>query len=67
VEHIDVGNARQALDLLRVGAEVAEKAGDDCVTETHITEARTKVQRGRLENRIRDQIQHAQYFTKPLS
>lgn len=63
----DVGNARQAIDLLRVGAEVAEKAGDDCVTETHITEARTKVQRGRLENRIRDQTQHAQYILESVA
>lgn len=63
----DMGNARQAIDLLRVGAEVAEKAGDDCVKDTHITDARKKVQRGRLENRVRDQTQHAQFILETVA
>lgn len=56
----DMGNARQAIDLLRIGAEVAKKAGGDCLTDDHITEARSLAQRGRLSNRIRDQTKHAQ-------
>ncbi|RLM83888.1 cell division control protein Cdc6 [Halobellus sp. Atlit-38R] len=44
----DMGNARQAIDLLRVGAEVTEKREEYCVTDDHIEEARELVQRGRL-------------------
>jgi orc1/cdc6 family replication initiation protein len=58
----DMGNARQAIDLLRVGADVAKKAGDSCVEEDHIKDAQDLVQRGRLSNRIRDQTQHVQYI-----
>ncbi|MCU4744268.1 orc1/cdc6 family replication initiation protein [Halobacteria archaeon AArc-m2/3/4] len=63
----DMGNARQAIDLLRVGAEVAEKAGDTRVVDDHIENARTLVQRGRLRNRIRDQTQHAQYILETVA
>ncbi|QDX41020.1 orc1/cdc6 family replication initiation protein [Salarchaeum sp. JOR-1] len=63
----DRGNARQAIDLLRVGAEVAEKNGDTQVTDAHITDAQELVQRGRLSNRIRDQTQHAQYILETLA
>jgi orc1/cdc6 family replication initiation protein len=63
----DVGNARQAIDLLRVGGEVAEKRRAECVTDADIEEARTKVKRGRLENRIRDQTEHAQYILQAVA
>lgn len=63
----DMGNARQAIDLLRVGAEVTEKQGDDIVCDDHIEDARTLVQRGRLRNRIRDQTEHAQYILETIA
>lgn len=63
----DVGNARQAIDLLRVAGEVVEKKQDGMVTDEHISEARTIVQRGRLENRIRDQTAHAQYILEAIA
>ncbi|MFC4438564.1 MULTISPECIES: orc1/cdc6 family replication initiation protein [Natrialbaceae] len=63
----DMGNARQAIDLLRVGAEVAERAGDDVVTDEHIEDARTLVQRGRLQDKIRDQTEHAQYILETIA
>lgn len=63
----DMGNARQAIDLLRAGAEVAEKNGDDSVTDEHIHDARALVQRGRLSNRIRDQTEHAQYILETVA
>jgi len=63
----DRGNARQAIDLLRVGAEAAEREGKDQVIDEHIQEARALVQRGRLQNRIRDQTQHAQYVLETLA
>ncbi|MDQ2052060.1 orc1/cdc6 family replication initiation protein [Natronolimnohabitans sp. A-GB9] len=63
----DMGNARQAIDLLRVGAEVAEREQADTITDTHIEAARTRVQRGRLQNKIRDQTEHAQYILETLA
>jgi len=63
----DRGNARQAIDLLRVGGEVAKKQVDDRVDDSHIVEAQELVQRGRLRNRIRDQTQHAQLLLETLA
>lgn len=63
----DMGNARQAIDLLRVGGEVAERRDDSCVTDEHIETARELVQRGRLVNRIRDQTDHAQYILETIA
>ena len=63
----DAGNARQAIDLLRVGGEVAEKQGDRKLVDDHIEEASTIVKRGRLENRIRDQTDHAQYILEAIA
>jgi archaeal cell division control protein 6 len=63
----DMGNARQAIDLLRVGGEVAQRAGDDTVTDVHIEKARKLVQRGRLRNKICDQTEHAQYILETIA
>ena len=63
----DMGNARQALDLLRVGSELAEQNGEIPVTDEHIEAARDRVQRGRLENKIRDQTEHAQYILEAIA
>lgn len=63
----DMGNARQALDLLRVGAELAERNGETPVTDDHIEAAREQVQRGRLENKTRDQTEHAQYILEAIA
>ncbi|CAM3002652.1 orc1/cdc6 family replication initiation protein [Halobacterium salinarum] len=63
----DRGNARQAIDLLRVGGEVAKRQDDDQVDDSHIIEAQELVQRGRLRNRIRDQTQHAQLLLETLA
>ena len=63
----DMGNARQAIDLLRVGGEVAERNEDECVTDEHVETARELVQRGRLVNRIRDQTDHAQYILEAIA
>ncbi len=63
----DAGNARQAIDLLRVGGEVAERQGDSTLIDDHIEDAREIVKRGRLENRIRDQTDHAQYILEAVA
>ncbi|MDB2242973.1 cell division control protein 6-like protein [Halorubrum ezzemoulense] len=54
----DMGNARQALDLLRVGAELAEQHGEAPVTDDHIEIARERVQHGRVATVIRGQTEH---------
>jgi cell division control protein 6 len=38
------GDARRALDLLRVAAEIAERNGDDKVTEAHVYKAKNKIE-----------------------
>ncbi|WP_435362330.1 Cdc6/Cdc18 family protein [Haloarchaeobius sp. DFWS5] len=63
----DAGNARQALDLLRTGGEVAEKADDETVRDSHVEEARAIVQRGRAADKIRDQTEHAQLILEALA
>ena len=63
----DMGNARQALDLLRVGAELAEQNGETPVTDEHIDTARDCVQRGGVANTIRDQTDHAQYILEAIA
>lgn len=63
----DMGNARQAIDLLRVGAEVADREQSDIITDRHIEEARTLVQRGRLQDKIHDQTEHAQYILETIA
>jgi cell division control protein 6 len=40
----DSGDARKALDLLRVSAEIAERNGDTTVTDAHVTAARNKIE-----------------------
>ncbi len=63
----DMGNARQAIDLLRVGGEVALREGAERVSDEHIGDARERVQRGRLSNRIRDQTVHGQYILETIA
>ena len=40
----DSGDARKALDLLRVSAEIAERNGDTTVTEAHVISARNRIE-----------------------
>lgn len=63
----DEGNARQAIDLLRVGAEVAENQNESCISDDHVDKARQRVQRGRLSNKIRDQTTHAQLVLETIA
>lgn len=39
----DSGDARKALDLLRVSAEIAERNGDITITDAHVIAARNKI------------------------
>nr|WP_050033595.1 hypothetical protein [Halorubrum halophilum] len=48
----DMGNARQALNLLRVGVELAEQNDVAPVRDEHIETARERVQRSWMANKI---------------
>ncbi|MCD6474253.1 MAG: ORC1-type DNA replication protein [Thermoplasmata archaeon] len=47
------GDARRALDLLRVSAEIAERLGDKVVTENHVRLAEDKIELDRITEIIR--------------
>lgn len=63
----DTGSARQALDLLSTGGDIAEDRDDEVVTDDHIHSAETRVQRGRVRNKIRDQTPHAQLILEAVA
>jgi cell division control protein 6 len=42
------GDARRALDLLRVAGELAEREGADCVTEEYVRQAEKRVEHDRI-------------------
>ncbi|MCL2296305.1 MAG: orc1/cdc6 family replication initiation protein [Methanomassiliicoccaceae archaeon] len=48
----DSGDARKALDLLRVSAEVAERNGDAIITEAHVTSARNQIEKDAVKEVI---------------
>lgn len=54
----DSGSARQALDLLRLGGEIAENEGDDLIREDHVRSARSKLEQERVEEGMRDLTAH---------
>ncbi|MFC6752623.1 orc1/cdc6 family replication initiation protein [Halorubrum tibetense] len=63
----DTGSARQAIDLLREGGDVAEENGATEVTDEHIEVAVDRVQRGRVEDKLRDQTMHGQLILEALA
>ena len=40
----EMGDARRALDLLRVAADIAERNGDSVITEAHVKSAKNKIE-----------------------
>jgi cell division control protein 6 len=47
------GDARKAIDLIRVAGELAEREGDDRVQEAHVREAQEKVEKNRVLEVVR--------------
>lgn len=47
------GDARKALDLLRVSGEIAERARDSIVKEEHVRKAREKIEQDRITEVVR--------------
>lgn len=63
----DTGSARQAIDLLREGGDVAEERGAETITDEHIELASERVQRGRVQNKLRDQTVHGQLILEAVA
>ncbi len=49
----DHGDARRALDLLRVAGEIAEREGAERVTEEHVVRARQEIERDKVTDIVR--------------
>ena len=47
------GDARKAIDLMRVAGELAEREDDDCVREDHVRSAQDKVEKNRVLEVVR--------------
>ena len=63
----DTGSARQAIDLLREGGDVAEEVGSETIADEHIERAAKRVQRGRVKNKLRDQTMHGQLILEAIA
>lgn len=63
----DTGSARQAIDLVREGGDIAEESAASKITDEHIELAVDRVQRGRVENKLRDQTMHGQLILEALA
>ncbi|MEM2881453.1 MAG: ORC1-type DNA replication protein [Candidatus Methanomethylicaceae archaeon] len=60
------GDARRALDLLRVAGELAERAGNDKVTEEHVRRAQKEVEKDRVVEVIRTMPLHSRILILSL-
>ncbi len=49
----DHGDARRALDLLRVAGEIAEREGDEYVTEEHVKRANRKIEEDHIAKAVK--------------
>ncbi|MFC4451317.1 Cdc6/Cdc18 family protein [Halorussus aquaticus] len=63
----DTGSARQAIDLLRKGGEIAEREDAATIEDDHIDRAREEVKRGRLRDKIADQSLHARHVLEAVA
>ncbi|HLN45848.1 MAG TPA: orc1/cdc6 family replication initiation protein [Candidatus Sulfotelmatobacter sp.] len=53
------GDARRALDLLRVAGEVAERSGSKMITEEHVREAEKRIEHNRVVEAIKNLTLHS--------
>ncbi len=60
------GDARRALDLLRVAGELAERGGDEKVTEEHVRRAQREVEKDRVVEVIRTMPLHSRILILSL-
>jgi cell division control protein 6 len=55
------GDARRALDLLRVAAEVAERGESSVITEDHVREAEKRIEHDRIIDALANLPPHSKY------
>jgi cell division control protein 6 len=53
------GDARRALDLLRVAGEVAERRGETVITEEHVREAEKRIEHNRVTEAVKNLTLHS--------
>jgi len=53
------GDARRALDLIRVAGELAERSNDDRIEKSHVDRAQDKIERDRVVETVRSQPKHS--------
>jgi cell division control protein 6 len=53
------GDARRALDLLRVAGELAERSEDKIIEKSHVDNAQDKIERDRVVETVRSQPKHS--------
>jgi len=53
------GDARRALDLIRVAGELAERTSDKTVQKEHVDQAQEKIERDRVVETVRSQPKHS--------
>lgn len=63
----DSGDARQALDLLLEAGDLARESGDNLVTESHVREARQRLQTDQVVEGIRNYSEHGQFVLYALT
>ena len=62
----DSGDARKALDLLRIAADIAERNGDTCVTSAHVDYARQKIELDAVSEVIRTLTDQSKIILKSI-
>jgi cell division control protein 6 len=60
------GDARRALDLLRVAGEIAERAGENKITTKHIDEANDKIERDKILDIVETQPKQHQLVLQAI-
>ncbi len=53
------GDARRALDLIRVAGELAERTNDERIEKAHVDKAQDKIERDRVVETVRSQPKHS--------
>ena len=55
----EMGDARRALDLLRIAAEIAERSGDSAVAEAHVKSAKSKIEMDTVSEMVKTLTQQS--------
>jgi len=63
----DKGSARQAIDILRNAADLANANGDDKVSDDHVRDAKEHVERGRVEDMIDSLSPQGKYVVQAIA